>query len=172
MGVVAVFRNDAQTLMHRHPASYLTFSLTKVYFWTVYRSCPSTLTVQTTKAKAIKGNGWTGWLARVWRRRPFISNCSDVSFWSDCLYHYHSGLCSACMTMTRLAEKKRGERANKKGKMLAAKALRTSHSDFYTYSTSNILLRQTDEGLKLTAQSANPAFSCLMIRIRSNDYWK
>lgn len=60
MGVVAVFWNDAQTLMRRHPASYLTFSLTKVYFWTVYRSCPSTLTLRKTKAKAIKGNGWTG----------------------------------------------------------------------------------------------------------------
>lgn len=157
--------------MHRHPASYLTFSLTTVYFWTVYRSRPSTLTLWKTKAKAIKGNGRTGWLARVWGRRPFISNCSDVSFWSDCLYHYHSGLCSACMT--RLAGKKRGERANiKKGKILAAEALRTSHPDFYTYSTSNIHLRQTNEGLNLSAQSANLAFSWLMIRIRGNDYWK
>lgn len=114
MGVVAVFKNDAQTLMHGHPASYLTFSLTKAYFWTVYHSCPSTLTLWKTKAKAIKGNGWTGWLARGWRRRPFISNCSDVSFWSDCLYHYRRGLCSACMT--RLAEKKSGERQTKKKK--------------------------------------------------------
>lgn len=172
-GVMVVFRNDAQTLMHRHPASYLAFSLTKVCFWTVYRSRPSTLRLWITKSKAIKGNGWTGWLARVWRRRPFISNCSDVSFWSDCLYHYRSGLCSACMT--RLAEKKRGERANikkERGKIWAVEALRTSHSDFYTYSTSNIPFHQTNEGLNLSAQSANLAFSWLMIRIRVNDYWK
>lgn len=167
------FRNDVQTLMRCHSASYLTFSMTKVYFWTVYHSRPSTLRLRKTKAKAIKGNCWTGWLARVWRRRPFISNCSDVSFWSDCLYHYHSGLCSACMT--RLAEKKRGEGANMKkerGRIWAAEALRTTHSDFYTYSTSNIFLRQTNEGLNLSAQSANLAFSWLMIRIRGNDYWK
>lgn len=59
-GVVAVFRNDAQTLMHGHPASYLTFPLTRAYFWTVYRSRPSALTLRKTEAKAIKGNGWTG----------------------------------------------------------------------------------------------------------------
>lgn len=164
-GVVAVSRNVAQTLMHRHPASYLTFSLTKVFFVVVQFTIVILSCLQKTKAKAIKGNGWTGWLGRVWRRRPFISNCSDVSFWSDCLYHYHSGLCSAYMASIR--EKNRREK-----KDFGSWGFEEQYLWLIYILHFKCPLTPNKLNLNLSAQSANLAFSWLMIRIRGNDYWK